>query len=266
MSTPAQHGRRLNEWVRAAVTRGERVLCKHAPTDAALTQLTAWLTPTDPATTSPDGQPRPGQVQFLDAAELFTATDGHHEALRKLHVELIDRARDEGFTGLASTSDEAATRAATADLEQLRAHERDLDQLTRELPLRALCRYPDHMAPALRDEMLAVHHRAVTGQLWHATVADDAIWVGGELDLSNTDRLLATLYAATTAGIRCIDVSEVRFCSVSGVRALIAVADTLVTHDTRLQLRHPPPPMARVLALLRLTDFTDSPAFDMISR
>jgi anti-anti-sigma factor len=79
--------------------------------------------------------------------------------------------------------------------------------------------------------MLAVHHRDVADDVWSVEVAvvdgDHRLRVRGELDFSNAGRFGPVVRAALGAGVRTLDASELVFCDVAGIRALVSAADAL---------------------------------------
>ena len=97
--------------------------------------------------------------------------------------------------------------------------------------MRSLCRYSADERQALLDDMLAVHHRDVADDVWSVEVAvvdgDHRLRVRGELDFSNAGRFVPVVRAALGAGVRTLDASELVFCDVAGIRALVSAADAL---------------------------------------
>jgi anti-anti-sigma factor len=219
-------------WIAEAVGRGEKVLYKHAPSEDAATVLAHSLPAVgvDPAVLAS------GQVQLADAAELHIQTGGLHEALYALHEQQSDQANRGGFTGLAMTGDAAAMHSITRDEGELARYERALERLAADAGVRSLCRYALDEHPGLLDDMLAVHYREVTDDVWSAGVVDQRLRIRGELDFSNAVRLAPVMHAAIRAGVRVVDVSELLFCDVAGVRTLVAAADALPPETVPLTL------------------------------
>ena len=81
------------------------------------------------------------------------------------------------------------------------------------------------------DDMLAVHYRDVADDVWSVEVAvvdgDHRMRVRGELDFSNAGRFVSVVRTALGAGVRTLDASELVFCDVAGIRALVSAADAL---------------------------------------
>lgn len=251
VSSPRRHGVAVGAWVRDALDRGERVLCKHAPTADAVRELTGWLSRAG-VHPGPDAA-APGPLGLLDAGWLHARSRGGSSVgLREIYTDLVQRACADGFTGLAVTGDGAALRASTGDEQLLRAHERDLDILTGRLPLRALCRFHDDESQVLVADMLGVHHRAVGDHLWDGVVVEGCLWVRGELDMSNIARLAAVLHAAVLAGVTTVDLSRIEFCSAGGLDVFAEAADAAVVRGRPLVLRDPPRLLGRIIELLGL--------------
>jgi len=207
-------------WIAEAVGRRERVLYKHAPTDDAAATLTRSLPEAgvDPAVLTS------GQVQLADTTSLRAQTGGAHEALLALHRHQLGEATRAGFAGLAMTGDAAAMLTITSDEHELTGYERGLERLAVEAGVRSLCRYTADQRQGLLDDMLAVHYRDVADDVWSVAVVDDRLCVRGELDFSNASRFVPVARTALRAGIRTLDASELVFCDVAGIRALVSAA------------------------------------------
>ena len=210
-------------WIAGAVARREKVLYRYTPTDDAATVLRRSLPGAglDPAVLGS------GQVRLADTTVLRAETGGRHDALYALHLEQLRQATWEGFAGLALVGDAAAMRSITRDNVELAGYERDLERLAAEVGVRSLCRYPPDEEPGLLDEILAVHYRDVADDGWSVEVTGDRLRVRGEIDFLNADRLVPVLRAAMPAGVRSVDATEVEFCDVAGVRALVSATDAV---------------------------------------
>jgi anti-anti-sigma regulatory factor len=166
-----------------------------------------------------------GQVEPVDTTRLRVETGGRHEALYALHLRQLGQASRQGFAGLAMTGDSAAMHTITSDDDELAGYERDLERLATEAGVPSLCRYSADEQPALLDDLLAVHFRDVVDDAWAVAVVDGRLRLAGELDYLNADRFASVLRAALRAGVRTLDASELAFCDVAGVRALISAVD-----------------------------------------
>lgn len=210
----------LAAWIRAAVDRGEKVLVKHAASTKVLHRIlpASWL--------DADAQGS-RRVELADAEAMGSRCGGRHERLYELHVELAERAQQEGYAGLATTADGPALRALTRDNTELVEHERDIERLVARRQVRALCRYHPDTDARLLPDALQIHHHDVDDDIWTARIVDGQLWIRGELDASNADRLAQVLRASVTDGVTVVNLSELEFCAVAGVRAFLDAADAL---------------------------------------
>lgn len=254
--SPRREQSAVASWIAQALGRGEKVLYKHAPTEDAAAVLGRSLPEAglDAAVLSS------GRVELVDTTDLRAASGGRHERLYELHLESARQAAREGFTGLALTGNAAAMRTITRNEIELSGYERDLDRLAREFDVPSLCRYPDEEHPELLGDMLEVHFRDVDDEHWAAAVVGDRLRVRGEIDFNNADRFAAVLHAVVAGGLHRVDLSELEFCAVAGIRALLSAADQ---PPRVLTLEAVPAVVAR---LLTLTGAVDHPNLQLIER
>ena len=99
------------------------------------------------------------------------------------------------------------------------------------------------------EEMLRLHRGDVDDETWAATVVGDRLRVRGEIDASNVDRFARVLRSAVTAGVSTVDLSEVGFFAVAGVRALLVAAELLHERGQPLTVIDPHVGRGRVLLL-----------------
>ncbi|MHA6779393.1 STAS domain-containing protein [Pseudonocardia saturnea] len=249
------------QWIRDAVAAGERVLVRSVPDGVRRPDGVRGPTGVPgPGEADPDALARAGvdpkairsgQVRTLDARRLRAATGGRATGLREVYSGLVEQACRAGWAGLAVTGDPAALSASVRDEHELWAHERDVDRLTRELPLRVLCCYGAGEPRDLLAGMAAVHHRCTTDVLWNATTHQGCLRLAGEIDISNADRFAAVLHAARREGTRCVEVSGLRFCGAAGLAVLVEAANGSAP-GRPLVLRNPIPGLARILRLVGL--------------
>jgi anti-anti-sigma factor len=210
----------LAAWIRAAVDRGDKVLVKHASSIAVLHRIL-------PSSGLDAGVLGSGRVELVDAEAMGSRCGGRHERLYELHVELAEQAQQDGYAGLATTADGPALRALTRDSTELVEHERDIGRLVARRQVRALCRYHPDTDARLLPDVLQIHHHDVDDDIWTATISDDQLWIRGELDASNADRLAQVLKASVAEGVTVVNLSELDFCAVAGVRTFLEAADAL---------------------------------------
>jgi anti-anti-sigma factor len=249
-ASPSRDHTAVAGWIAAAVGRREKVVYKHAPTEDAAAVL-GWSLP---AAGVDPGVLGSGQVQLADTAELHAETGGRHAALYALHLQQLEQATRDGFAGLALTGDAAAMRTVTRDEAELVGYERELERLAVESGVRSLCRYSLDAHRGLLEAMLVEHYRDVADDMWSVRVADGRLRVRGELEFSNADRFAPVLRAALAAGVRAVDVSELEFCDVAGVRALISGTDVLPRTALPLMVLDADGTLARVLRLTGALD------------
>jgi len=218
---PQRHDAALTAWIDEALRDEHRVVVKHrSQAEAALRRLlheSGW------DRTLVDS----GRIVLADAARLGAQAGGRRELLAELHSDLLAQALADGYAGLAMTGDAPALQTLTADVGELAAHERDIEQLTTHGPVRALCRYHPIRDAALLLDQLAIHRCDIDDDGWTATGSGHRWWISGELDAENADRLRRVLCAAIPDGLGVVDVSALEFCDVAGLRAFRDAADTL---------------------------------------
>jgi anti-anti-sigma factor len=258
-ASPRREQSAVASWIAQALGRGEKVLYKHAPTEDAAAVLGRSLPEAglDAAVLSS------GRVELVNTTDLRAASGGRHERLYELHLESARQAAREGFTGLALTGNAAAMRTITRNEIELSGYERDLDRLAHEFDVPSLCRYPDEEQPELLDDMLEVHFRDVDDEHWAAAVVGDRLRVRGEIDFNNADRFAAVLHAVVAGGLHRVDLSELEFCAVAGIRALLSAADQPRRSAATLTLEAVPAVVAR---LLTLTGAVDHPNLQLTER
>jgi anti-anti-sigma factor len=111
--------------------------------------------------------------------------------------------------------------------------------------------------------MLRLHPCSVEDETWAATVVGDRLRVRGEIDADNVDEFARVLRSAVSAGVSKVDLSEVRFFAVAGVRALLVAAELL--HDKGQPLTVIDPHVGRGRVLL-LSVAADHPGVQLIHK
>lgn len=204
----------LVAWIGAAVARGDKVVAAHRPGDGdALRSLLAA-----------SGAPEPGesgQLELTDSAALRQRCGSSPARFAALAEDAV---RD-GWRGLAVTADDDALPCLVTHLADRRAHERAVERLTTEAAVRVLCRV--HPGAEVLGQLLELHHRDVDDDAWSAGVRDGRLWISGDIDASNADRVTPVLRAAVTHGVTEIDLSGLEFCAIAGVRAFLAASASM---------------------------------------
>ena len=237
----------MERWISRALGRREKVLYELAPGE-------------DPSRVLRSSRVRvgadaiaAGQLEVIDADRLRAASGGAADGLAKVHRTRLHRARGEGWAGLAVASGGAVLSAVSGDEATGLVHERGITRIVEE-GMSALCCYSTGEAPNLVDAMLVAHHGDVEDELWVAEGVGDRLRLRGEIDATNADRVVAVLRGALAAGIRVVDLAELRFCAAAGVRSFAAAADTLEDGADALLLMNPSPGLRMIFALVGLAD------------
>jgi anti-anti-sigma factor len=243
--SPERERQRTEAWITDALAHGEKVLVKHW--FSARAQRWALDELTGAAMTARQR----GQLEIIDAEQCHTDTGGDPQALFEWHVAQVQRAREQGYPGVSMTADGTALHVIVPDAEQLVSHERDLDRLTAEAGVRALCRYDRRIErPALLTQLAGVHYHSVHDAIWSTEERIGRLVVRGEIGISNAERFAAVLHAAVADSLRIVDLAEVRFMSVAASAALARVAEWLREHDDQLVLVNVSPVVMRMFSAL----------------
>jgi hypothetical protein len=231
---------RTGAWITAALAAGRRVVYKDVEPETAA----PWL-----ARLAGVAALTSGRLLVVDAATCHADTGGDPTALLAWHAEHLGTALADGCAGVAFTADLAALRTITPDPDALLAHERDLAGLAAAGRGTVLCRYDLTELPDRLDELAALHLSGLEDVEFAARLTADgrALQLAGVVDEAGSSRFAAVLTTAFTAGIRDLDVAEVRLFSAAGLRAL-ARALTTVTGD-RVVARNASSPLRRALAV-----------------
>jgi anti-anti-sigma factor len=105
----------------------------------------------------------------------------------------------------------------------------------------------DHLTPATSGTTAILDVRI------RFTPTLPVVWLAGEVDLSSqhllTDAVDCIIAASCPAGLVALDLSDVTFCDVAGVRAMEASAVALAAAGKELLIHHPPPPVTKLIAM-----------------
>jgi anti-anti-sigma factor len=175
--------------------------------------------------------------------------------LHELNVELVRRARRDGYPAVALLADGAAIHEMVRDRDELLAQERDIDRLTEADDVRALCCYdvlPED--DSLLTELAGLHYRRISDLRWGAGLSESQLAVHGEIDMSNAERFRAVLRPAIAAGVRSVDLGALSFMSAAGIRALAEAADSLRASGDVLHLVNGPVNLTRLLTALGVVE------------
>lgn len=196
----------------------------------------------------------------LEAPERFDA-----ERLTGLWRRLADDAIADGFRGLRALVDASWSLRNGLGVDAVIAYERTVDKLFAERPVSAICLYDEREWEARAILEAAVAHGAILCGGWHHHLPGRAtqelaltfeepglLRVAGTVDLGTVARFADVLRIASR-GERdiALDLAELDFLDVRGLGPLHDAARELARGGHVLTLRHAPPAVRRVLALLR---------------
>lgn len=174
-----------------------------------------------------------GQLVVLDARAAYTP-DGRFDPERTMATfrAETDRARRDGYRTLRAAGETEWLLSGLADLPAVTTYELRCDILTSGASTIGLCSYDARDCDAESLATVAAVHSARIGDVpvdfcLHAGV-NDRLCLEGEVDTAGEDAFTAALAAAVAAGPDplCIDVSQLDFIDVRGMRALADVART----------------------------------------
>lgn len=225
----------FSAWAARGLDQGEKVICAELATgrEALLDVLQhggvdARLAVAD------------GRLEVVPAAR-FTVS-----GVPELDVE---KALDEGYPGVRLAPHSLGGRR---DAES----ERVLAKLCSTRPVSALCGIERGAARGVRlVDLVAAHPDGVRSSMLVGRRTSTGLAMAGEVDISNLDLLAAVVgqAAATTAEpLVVLDLSDLRFMDVAGCRALVHATRDLRAEGRALVVANPLPPVAHVLALLKV--------------
>ena len=241
----------MARWISHALGRREKVLYELARGEDPDRVLRSSL-----ARVGTDAIPA-GQLEVIEAERLRAESGGAADGLAEVHRTRLQRARGEGWAGLAVASGGAVLSAVSRDEATGLVHERGITRVVVEDGMSALCCFSTGEAPNLVDAMLTAHYADVDDELWAADVVGDRLRLRGEIDSSNADRVVPVLLGALAAGVRVVDLAGLRFCAAAGIRSFAAAADTLKDDGDALLLANPNPGLRMIFALVGLLDRPD---------
>lgn len=250
--TDEDYAATLASWIETGVTRGERVLSLsgQVSVDWLRAAVTAHGVPVDALIEA-------GQAVLADARTVFAGTgsfdaDGVTEGYRLA----AEQAVADGYTALRVMADLGWAANGLATPRQLVCHELSADRLIADLPMLALCGYDTRIASrTVAAQVCSVHpacaHDGST-PFCVLTGADGSFVVRGEVDFACAQswRVVLDALAAGSDEQLTLDVGGLDFIDLTGLRALVAVADELAAYGGWLTLRSARPVLRRCAAML----------------
>lgn len=191
-----------------------------------------------------DGLTARGTLQVLSVAEGYAAA-GTFAPERQLpfYDAATRRAIDDGYRGLRVVAEITGLAADETQRAQLLRWEHLADDFVAHGPgFSALCAYRSDLLPAdAVADVVSVHplaHTVGPGPGFRLWFDEGALRLGGDVDAFTAGRL-AGLLATTHVADRVVtlDLAELSFIDLAGVRAIARWADELAAGDRRLELR-----------------------------
>jgi len=226
-------------WVRCGLELGEKILYIEPPDEPATRTLVSVLA--EQRVLVDDAAAR-GQLQILRADHDLYSADGL--------VHQVDDALAQGYRRVRISAEAPTARGLLSGT----AHqdlERATNLLCRTRPVSVLCQYQADLAREALPEVSAVHGDGVRETLLHTAPRPGGIALRGEVDVSNHDVLHCVVQAATlgAADSFVVDLGQLEFIDVSGVRALLGATKSYRQGGGRVRLRRPQHLVNRVLDL-----------------
>jgi MEDS: MEthanogen/methylotroph, DcmR Sensory domain/STAS domain len=238
--------------VRGALAAGDRIVyLAPGPQDGALALLEAGGIET--------GRPlRGGQLLVHSFGEVYgdPATMDLARLVAAFRLAL-SQSLAAGFPGLRITGEMGGHPGPDRSLERLVHWERMMSQMLAEVGIAAICQYDQRQLDKPAAATIAAEHTGVAtgGQrppplaLFIASAPPPALWVEGELDLTNGNALARVLRARVAVGPRQrVDLGAVTFADVGSLREIYQIAAGLPAGG-RITLANATEPVRRVLDL-----------------
>jgi anti-anti-sigma regulatory factor len=236
VDTAQQHRERVLAWTREGLAADERVLLVQPPAKAA-----AFVGLLETNGIDYRGHADRGQLLVIPPAEAYLVR-GEFDPARRLeeHAAFVEKSVDEGWAAVRMSAEATVALAAIPDRDGLRTYEHGLEELTRSLPLSALCFYSRNLFAAALPDAVAAHPAAVSDRLLRVGTETGRMRAMGEADASNADLLNGMgRMAVGTDGNITVDLSALTFIDVGGVRRLVDLARSLPP-GRRMRVVSPP--------------------------
>jgi anti-anti-sigma factor len=242
------HDDRIVSYLAAGLRRRERVVFHGAPAERSelmAERLSARGTPVARLVAS-------GRLSFGSAEDTYLAGGGFDPDRQvREHAAAVRSAVRDGLRGLRVAADLAWLSRHPGALVSWAAYELRADLLAARLPFGALCAYDaTHWTPDDLALIEAVHSLSLrptgTGVRVHAH-RDGSIRISGELDLAYADRLRAALVGTVAhAGSPVLDVTDLTFVDLAGLRTLLAAARAMAAAKGSATIRGATPALRRI--------------------
>lgn len=227
-------------WVRRGLDLGAKILYIEPRDESPARSLSGLLQDQPEAVDAM----RRGQIRLVPAARA-TYDPGWQ-------ASVVERALHEGYPSVRWSGD-ATTAWGVMPQPRHADVERATDRVCRSQPVSVMCQYPAREAAGFLPLVSGAHSGGLRERLLQATPIETGLALSGELDISNKDVLLPVLLAATAATSLdpfVVDLSELRFIDVSGVRTLMTGTDSYRRLGGHVRLQAPRPHVDRLVHIL----------------
>lgn len=214
-------------------------------------------------TTIPIDEVEDSQALILGTFESAYMPDGSFDQEQRIasYERLVRSAQRDGYEGLRVMGDATAILRDPAARESWPGYELRADLLTKQEPLIALCAYDQTTCDDQGMRMIRSLHPDLIGSwdaepLFHLHASrSGGLRISGEVDFGNSaDLERATVDAAKDLAHPVIDLHDLEFLDVSGMRALTAAINALAGTGRAVELRGARPILMRLWNLLDLKD------------
>lgn len=196
-----------------------------------------------------------GQIEIIALADIEPSADGSRAAGLAARVQaFVETGLTEGYAALRLAAEVCEVAPPGESVEQMRARERRAAQLTTSLPVTGVCLYDrkrcseEYLMAVEREHESCAHPEGLHSDRLLTITRERGLTrlrLVGEVDLSNAVALRKVLAGAIADGDVTLDLAELSFIDVAGLRAIVQVAMSNI--DRSICLCDPSP---QVLALL----------------
>jgi anti-anti-sigma factor len=243
--------RTLGKWIVSALQEGEGFAYAE-PAGASTSSLVSAAL--EDAGVDVDGAQRDGFLLRIPLADFYAMS---------APTMLVARARADGFRGVRIATDPRHGLRVLDQPAYLR-YERRLADTCASKPLSALCQFDTAAAGSWFSEVSWMHMGYGPTSPFLAIPADDAVFMFGEVDISNNEQMTEALrHAASRAdGLLRVDLAGLTLLTAAGSRALIEGTEDYRARGGQVLLQGVRPSVQRVLKLL---GFDQAPGFTIAS-
>lgn len=244
-TSAGERERGLTAWVRCGLERDEKIIYVEGGTAGAEDSFEAIL---ERHGIDAGAARHQGRVARMSPGELY-GPGGIRAA--------VETSLAQGFPGVRLTAEHTAARRFLDRRGHLAA-ERVMEETCRVSPVSALCRYRRSLLddPYL-TAVVATHLTGIREHSLRSHPRPGGLGLAGEIDMTNEDVLggVAGAAAARSEGSLVLDLTEVSFLSVGGIRALCVQTSAFREQGGTVRILTASPVVERPLRLLRVHEF-----------